>query len=126
MRLGAGLAYYGLFAIVPLFSISLAVAGLVIDQADVQKLLESVLDDLVDADVSEFAASLTAGIDSSTTISGLGLFGLVSLILSASLVFVALQDAFDTIWELPVARGTWSTMRRRFLAFAVVFLAGAV
>lgn len=126
MRLGAGLAYYALFAVVPLFSISLAVAGLVIDQADVQKALESVLANLVDADVADFAASLSAGIDSSSTVSGLGLFGLVSLILTASLVFVALQDAFDTIWEIPVARGTRSTMRRRFLAFAVVFMAGAL
>ena len=34
IRLGASLAYYGLFAIVPLLAISFAVAGLVISEAD--------------------------------------------------------------------------------------------
>lgn len=126
MRLGAGLAYYGLFAIVPLLSISLAVAGLVIDPEDVQEVLRSIFGDVIDADVDAFASDMSTQLESNSTVSGLGLFGLASLILSASLVFVALQDAFDTIWEVPVARGTWSTLRRRFLAFAVVFLAGAV
>jgi len=126
MRLGAGLAYYGLFALVPLLSISLAVAGLVIDQSDVEETLNSLFGGMVEGDVSDFSSSLSSGIESSSTVSGLGLFGFVSLLLTASLVFVALQDAFDTIWELPVQRGTWSTMRRRFIAFAVVFLAGAV
>ena len=126
MRLGAGLAYYGLFAIVPLLSISLAVAGLVIDPADVQEVLRSVFGDIVDADMDAFASDVSSNLESTSTVSGLGLFGLASLVLSASLVFVALQDAFDTIWEVPVERGTWSTLRRRFLAFAVVFLAGAV
>lgn len=126
MRLGAGLAYYGLFAIVPLLSISLAVAGLVIDQADVEEVVSSLLGNVVDGDASGFATELSDSIDSTSTVSSLGLFGLVSLILSASLFFVALQDAFDTIWELPVPRGTWKSLRRRFLAFAVVFLAGVV
>ncbi|WP_040491977.1 YihY/virulence factor BrkB family protein [Ilumatobacter nonamiensis] len=126
MRLGAGLAYYGLFAIVPLVSISLAVAGLVVDQADVNELVSSILSNVFDTDASEFSSEVSQTIDSGSTASGLGVFGLVSLLLTASLVFVALQDAFDTIWEVPVPRGTWSSMRRRFLAFAVVFLAGAV
>lgn len=126
MRLGAGLAYYGLFAVVPLLSISLAVAGLVIDQADVDQFLASILDDVFETDASEFTAEVSSTIDAGATASSLGLFGLGSLILTASLVFVALQDAFDTIWEVPVARGTWSSIRRRMVAFAVVLMAGAV
>lgn len=126
MRLGAGLAYYGLFAIVPLLSISLAVAGLVIDQADVEEVISSLLGNVVDADAAGFASEVSKTIDANSTVSSLGLFGFVSLILSASLLFVALQDAFDTIWERPVPRGTRSSLRRRFLAFAVVFLAGVV
>ena len=125
IRLGASLAYYGLFAIVPLLAISLAVAGLVISEADVEEFLASVLGNIVDGDGQEFAAQLTDAINSSATASSLGLFGIGSLLLTASLVFVALQDAFDTIWEIPVSGGTWASLRRRLLAFAVVFLAGA-
>jgi len=119
------LAYYGLFAIVPLLAISLAVAGLVISEADVEELLASVLGNVADGDGEEYAAQLTQTINSTTTTNTLGLIGLGSLLLTASLVFVALQDAFDTIWELPVSNGTWASLRRRLIAFAVVFLAGA-
>ncbi len=125
IRLGASLAYYGLFAIVPLLAISLAVAGLVINEADVEELLASVLGNVVDGDGQQFAAQLTESMNSSSTAGSLGLFGLGSLLLTASLVFVALQDAFDTIWEVPVSSGTWASVRRRFVAFAVVLLAGA-
>ena len=125
IRLGASLAYYGLFAIVPLLAISLAVAGLVISDADVQEVLASVLGNVVDGDGEQYAAQLTEAINASSTASSLGLLGVGSLLLTASLVFVALQDAFDTIWEVPVSHGTWASLRRRFLAFAVVLLAGA-
>ncbi len=125
IRIGASLAYYGLFAIVPLLAISLAVAGLVISEADVQELLASILGNVVDGDAEAYAAQITEHINASGTTSSLGLIGVGSLLLTASLVFVALQDAFDTIWEFPVSHGTWATLRRRLLAFAVVLLAGA-
>ena len=111
---------------VPLLSISLAVAGLVIDQADVEQFLSSLLGDVFETDATAFTAEVGSTIDTDATVGSLGLLGLGSLILTASLVFVALQDAFDVIWEVPVARGTWSSVRRRMVAFAVVFLAGAV
>lgn len=47
------------------------------------------------------------------------------MLLVASLVFVALQGAFDTVWEVPVRTGTLASLRRRLLAFAVVLLTGA-
>jgi membrane protein len=125
IRLGASLAYYGLFAIVPLLAISLALAGLVIDEADVEEVITSALSNLVDGDAAQFAAQITDTINSTANVGNLGLFGLGALFLTASLVFVALQDAFDTIWEVPVSRGTRASLRRRFLAFAVVLLAGA-
>ena len=125
IRLGAGLAYYGLFAVVPLLSIGLAVAGIVLDDADVEESLANVLGDIVQGDATEVAAAIGSSLDNVTTTGGLGLIGFISLLLAASLVFVALQDAFDTVWEVPVHRGTWASLRRRMLAFAVVLLTGA-
>lgn len=126
IRLGASLAYYGLFAIVPLLAVSFAVAGLVISEADVEEVLASVLGNVVDGDGQEYAAQVAENVAANTTTGALGLIGLGSLLLTASLVFVALQDAFDTIWELPVSRGTWASLRRRLVAFAVVLLAGCL
>jgi len=125
IRLGASLAYYGLFAVVPLLAISLAVAGLVINEADVEDALASVFGNLVNGDGTEYAAQVTDSLTGTFDAGGIGLFGLASLLLTASLVFVALQDAFDTIWEIPVMKGTWASLRRRLVAFAVVLLAGA-
>lgn len=126
IRLGAGLAYYGLFAIVPLLSISIALAGIVLDDIDIEEALEEVLGDIIDGDAGELAAAITDSVESTQTTTALGLIGLGSLLLAGSLVFVALQDAFDTVWELPYRSGAKNTLRRRALAFAVVLLSGAV
>jgi membrane protein len=57
---------------------------------------------------------------------GLGVVGAVSLLLTATLVVVALQDALDTIWERPVRSGIRRTVVRRVVAFVVVAASGAV
>lgn len=124
IRLGASLAYYGLFAVVPLLAISLAVAGLVIDERDVEEVLASLFGNIVDGDGTQFATQVTDSLSSTVDLGAIGLFGVGSLLLTASLVFVALQDAFDTIWEVPVTKGTWAGVRRRLVAFAVVLLTG--
>ncbi len=125
IRLGAGLAYYGLFAVVPLLSISIALAGIVLDDIDIEEALAEVLGDMIDGDAGEMAAAITDSVGSTQTTASLGLIGLGSLLLAGSLVFVALQDAFDTVWELPYRSGAKNTLRRRALAFAVVLLSGA-
>lgn len=47
IRLGAGLAYYGLFAFVPLLAVSLSLAGLFFATEDVQSYLATRLADLI-------------------------------------------------------------------------------
>ena len=126
IRLGAGLAYYGLFAVVPLLSVSAAVAGVVLDDIDLEEALADVIGDIVDTDGSDIAAAIVDNVDTTGTLAGLGLVGTVSLVLAASLLFVALQDALDTVWETPYRRGARNTLRRRLLAFLVVVLSGAV
>lgn len=126
IRLGAGLAYYGLFAIVPLLSICVVIAGLVLDPESIQDTLSRVLGDIVDGDGESVAVAITESIDRSSILTSLGLIGLGSLILASSLVFVALQDAFDTIWEIPYRSGARNSVRRRLVAFTVALLSGAV
>ena len=127
-RLAASIAYYSLFAVIPLLTVSVALASIVLDDIDIEEQLNEVLTDMVGGDASEVATAITDSIDVSnySTGLGLGLIGLGSLLLASSLVFVALQDAFDTIWELPVRAGARYTLRRRGRAFAVVLLSGAV
>ena len=120
IRLGAGLAYYAIFAAVPLLTTALAVAGLVFSQSEIETFLidslEVLLTDLVDT-----AAST---IDRNSTVGTLGLVGFLTGIFAASLLFVALQDAFNVIWDIPVEHGIRQSIRRRALAFGIVLLAG--
>jgi membrane protein len=126
IRLGAGIAYYGLFALVPFLALALAIAGLVISRGDVQSYLANQISDWLGIDADDIARALTDALDSTGTITGLGILGAVSLFLTASVLVVAVQDAFNTIWERPVRPGFRHTVIRRLVAFAVIAGAGAV
>jgi YihY family inner membrane protein len=126
VRLGAGIAYYGLFALVPLLALALAIAGLVISRGDVQSYLSEQLSDWLGIDADDIARALTDALDGTGTLTGLGILSAVSLLLTASVLVVAVQDAFNTIWERPVRPGFRHTVIRRLIAFAVIAGAGAV
>jgi YihY family inner membrane protein len=126
VRLGAGIAYYGLFALVPLLALALAIAGLVISRGDVQSYLAEQISDWLGIDADDIARALTDALDGTGTLTGLGVLGAVSLFLTASVLVVAVQDAFNTIWERPVLPGLRRTVMRRLVAFAVIAGAGAV
>jgi membrane protein len=126
IRLGAGLAYYGLFAFVPVLAVSLSLAGLFFATEDVQSYLATRLADLIGGDAEVVGAALADLLDGFGSMLGLGLIGAASLLLTASLLVVALQDAFNTIWEQPVRSGIRNTVIRRLVAFAVVVGFGAV
>lgn len=57
---------------------------------------------------------------------GLGVVGAMSLVFTASLLVLALQDALNTIWEIPVQVCPRTTSTRRVVAFLVMVGAGVV
>jgi membrane protein len=126
IRLGAGIAYYGLFALVPMLAVALALAGLVLSTADIQSYLSEQMSKLLGTDADTVASALAEVLDSTGRLTGLGVVGAASLVLTASVLVVALQDSFNTIWERPVRSGLRQTIVRRLVAFAVVAGAGAV
>jgi membrane protein len=118
IRLGAGIAYYALFAIVPLITLSIWLAGVLVDDQAVDDFFQKVGAGLnIETDA---VSSFSETVGQSSTQNGLGLIGLVSLLFAAAVVFSALQDAFDEMWELPVTRGVRKKIRRRIKAFLVV------
>ena len=126
IRLGAGLAYYGLFAFVPVLAVSLSLAGIFFQKTDVQDYLAGQLADVLGDDAATVSAALARALDGFDSMLGLGLVGAVSLVFTASLLVLALQDALDTIWERPVRVGLRTTLARRVLALLVVVGAGVV
>jgi membrane protein len=126
IRLGAGLAYYALFAIVPLLAITLALAEFMFSQEDLQAQLAERLENLLGGQVDEISALLTEQLGNASTQSGLGVIGGISLLVAGVGLFVALQDALNTIWGAPVASGIASMIRRYALGLAIVVLTVAV
>lgn len=127
IRLGAGLAYYGIFAVVPLFTLSIALAQVLFSTAEVQEFLTDQLQTLLGRqEATDLAAKVTEILDSGATTSSLGLIGIISLFIAASLLFVALQDALNVIWDVPRTRGMREVVRRYGLAYLVVLLMGSL
>ncbi len=126
MRLGAGLAYYGLFAFVPVLALSLGLAEAVFRQDDVQEYFADFLEALFGPEGVTMATAVSNELAQNSTQAGLGVFGLLSLLVAASLVVIALQDAINTIWDIPVQSGMEVLFRRRLMAFGVVLATGAI
>jgi membrane protein len=126
VRLGAGLAYYGLFALVPLVTAMVAVADLLVTFESAVRFVATPLAELLGQDVDEVAARIAEQAASLEQTGSFGVLGLVAVVVSASLLFVALQDAFNVIWGVPYRAGLEHTIRRRLLAFGVVLIASAV
>lgn len=124
LRLGASLAYYALFAIVPFIAISTALAGIIFSTEEVQRFVIERLEGFIQGDVEEMALRLAETLEGSTQ--AVGIIGTVSLLFAASVLVGALQDVLNVIWHRPVRAGITNTIRERALAFAIVLLVVAV
>ena len=119
-------AYYGLFAIVPLLTLAILVAGLLFTRQEVASYVDDRLQDLLEVQSADVGARIAAELDAPGFGAGLGFVGLGSLLFAASLVFLALQDALNIIWDEPVRHGVRHTLGRRAFAFLIVLATGAV
>jgi membrane protein len=124
IRLGASLAYYGLFALIPLISLCLFLAGLFFSRDDVQSFVADHLGETTEADLGDAAVRLAEELDGGSTLTSLGLIGVIGLLIAASLVFVAVEDALGIIFGLSLGHGAENWFRRRVLAFIVALIIG--
>ena len=124
IRLGAGIAYYALFGLVPLVSLSLLLAQLLVDPARVEQYFQDLGGEI--GIQSSVAQDVANGIEQANIRAGLGLVGFGSLVFTALIVFFALQDAFDEVWEVPVVAGVRNSLVRRLTAATVVAGGAAV
>jgi membrane protein len=121
-RFGAALAYYTLFSIAPLFVIVLAIAGLWFGQDTAQNELFDQLSSLIGHRGTEAIQTLVVAADKPKTGLTATAVALVMLFVGASSVFVELQDALNTIWNVRKRRLSFKNfIRTRLLSFAMVF-----
>jgi membrane protein len=125
-RLGAALAYYTVFSLVPFLVVVIAVIGLVFGQQAAQSAILSQIGELVG---EQSAAAIKDMIQRADQPSA-GLFATAlavgTLLLGASGVFGQLQDALNTVWgvEPKEGRGLWGFIKDRFLSFVAVLGTG--
>jgi membrane protein len=115
VRLGAALAYYGLFALIPLLAITIAIAGWFFEVPEVKEALATRLGDILGSDVDTVGlvdrASQTVA-DGPTQV-GFGLGGMIDAVFGGSLFFLAYQDALNMIFHNSPRAGLAFGFRRR-------------
>jgi membrane protein len=125
-RLGAALSYYTIFALPPLFVIVIFLASMLLDEHAVRSgLLEQVGGLIGKKGADAIESTLNA---SSPHAAGLFASGaaIVTLILTATGLFIELQDALNSIWRVEAVpgRGAWGFIQNRLLSFAMIVVIG--
>jgi membrane protein len=125
-RLGAALAYYTVFAIVPLLVIIIAIIGLVFGQEAAQSYIIQQIAGLVGEQSANAIKDMIQRADQPSTGIVSTVVAVVTLLFGASGLFGQLQDALNTIWgvEQKPGRGIWGMVQDRFLSFMAVLGTG--
>ncbi|CDH44820.1 YihY/virulence factor BrkB family protein [Candidatus Contendibacter odensensis] len=119
--MAAALSYYTVFALAPLLIVAIAVAGFVFGREAAQGHLISEIRDIVGAEGAVLIQQVLA--NSSKPAQGIGatVVGLATLLFGTTRVFVQLQDALNTIWDVVPSEGILrSFLRKRLLSFSLV------
>jgi membrane protein len=119
IRLGAGLAYYGLFSLSSVLAVALGAFRIIGRQASVEEAFTERFVELFGVSSEPSVGELFERLDGSTG-TQLGLIGLGSLLVTGSLFFLALEDALHQIWGVPVRSGIRSSLQRRLVSLIVL------
>ena len=126
LRLGAGLAYYTVFSIAPLFLIVLAIAGLWFGPEAAQRELFAQLEGLVGQEGARAIQAMVTSADKSHAGGWATVVATITLFAGATGVFAQLQDALNLIWQVRPRPGTgWRHfVTTRILSFAMILAVG--
>src|SRR4030095_16848606 len=126
-RMGAALAFYGVLSLAPLVILVVGICALVFGTAGAQaQLLEQFRAMVGDEGARAIEAVLTSAQKPATGVLA-SIFGLITLLLGASGVFIELRAALNKLWDAEsasVASGIWSFVKDRFLSVGMVLAIG--
>jgi membrane protein len=121
-RLGAALAYYTVFSIVPLLIVIIALIGLFFGEDAAQSAIMGQISSLVGEQSAAAIKDMIQRAEQPSTGLVATVVAVVTLLFGASGVFGQLQDALNTVWgvEPKEGRGVWGFIKDRFLSFVAV------
>jgi membrane protein len=118
IRIGAGVAYYWLFAIVPLTALAFHLAAAFFSVDDIAEWATRAIGLLESVESTEEFKELVAGLlDRTTGSATFGFVGGIAAAISASFAFAATQDAVNMVWDAPKLKGFWENAVRRIVLF---------
>jgi len=120
LRLGAGIAYYGLITLAPLLILLLGIAGLIVGDEAANGQLTATLEQWFGTDIAQAFTNVIAEMDVAGSFTNLTIAGLILLVFAASILFVAWKDALDVIWGVGYDPGVKATLTKRLFGFASV------
>ncbi len=125
-KLGAALSYYTVFSLAPLLVITIAVVGIIFGQDAAQGKIVEEIQSLVG---KEGATVIQTAIKNSSNLeSGIiaTVIGFVTLIISATVTFVELQDSLNMIWKVKSKPGQaiLEFLRTRLISFSMIVAIG--
>jgi len=121
--MGAALAFYTLFSVIPLILVALVVAGHFFGPDAARGEIASQLSELMGKTGATAVDGLIASANSTERQSLATGLGIIVFLLGATSVFNELQDSLNRIWRAPKnprAMGLFSVMRARLLSFGLV------
>ncbi|HEU4683626.1 MAG TPA: YihY/virulence factor BrkB family protein [Nitrospira sp.] len=125
-RLGAALAYYTIFSIVPLLVILIAIIGLVFGQEAAEAAVMSQLTSLMGQHSTEAIKDMISRAQQPKTGALSTIIAAATLLIGATGVFGQLQAALNTVWgvEEKEGRGVWGFVKDHFLSLVTVLGTG--
>lgn len=127
-RLAAGLAYYGMFSLVPIVFISLTVAGIFLDELALADRLFSVIENVLGPQSAAFIEESVNSMEETTTGGTFirSLISFIALLLAASGVFFNLETTLNSIWHVqpPDQDGTRAYIKDKLASFIMVIGVG--
>jgi membrane protein len=129
LRLGAGLAYYGVFTIVPILTLMIGFATYFFSTQDITLFAQETFNRIFTSELSEFLSNLVTSITRESAKNEIAISSIISLgvlVAAGSLIFVAFQDALDTIWHKPLRLGWKKWLKKYLWAYIVVMIVSLI
>lgn len=121
-RLGAALAYYTTFSMVPLLIVIIGIIGLVFGQEAAQSAIMDQISNLIGPQSAAAIKDMIHRADQPSSGIVSTIIATVTLLVGAAGFFGQLKDALNTVWgiEAKEGRGIWGILKDNFLSFATL------
>ena len=123
-RLSASLAYYTIFAFVPILSLALAIAAAFMGSDVAAGELDGQLTAIFGSSTADKLQSMLVALWGSNQSWNFAIFGVSVAVFSASVLFVAWRDVLELIWDVPYESGLRRKLSTRAVGALVPVIAG--